>query len=60
MSEVVDKLAFDDPTNNNGWNQGFDVTYKMEDFIDHPLQVFVVPHSHNDPGIIIIMVCLDQ
>ncbi len=50
MSEVVDQLAFDDPTNLNGWNQGFDITYKMEDFIEHPLQVFVVPHSHNDPG----------
>ncbi|XP_064388295.1 alpha-mannosidase 2x-like [Halichondria panicea] len=50
MSELVDQLAFDDPTNPNGWNQGFDITYKMEDFIEHPLQVFVVPHSHNDPG----------
>ncbi len=50
MSDLVDKLAFDDPRNKNGWTQGFDITYNMEDFREQPLQVFVVPHSHNDPG----------
>ena len=50
MAEIVDQLSFDDRKATGGWNQGFDISYTMDDFKEQQLQVIVMPHSHNDPG----------
>lgn len=49
MDKVFDEIPFDNPSG-GVWKQGFEITYSMDSFQQEPLQVFVVPHSHNDPG----------
>uniref|UniRef100_A0A3B3TMB8 Alpha-mannosidase 2-like n=1 Tax=Poecilia latipinna TaxID=48699 RepID=A0A3B3TMB8_9TELE len=49
LLDVYDLLPFDNP-DGGAWKQGFQISYHGDEWAEQPLELFLVPHSHNDPG----------
>lgn len=47
--ELYDKIEFLDK-DGGAWKQGWEVNYRGDEWDKEKLKIFVVPHSHNDPG----------
>lgn len=51
MLDVYQLLNFDNP-DGGSWKQGWDIVYDRQQVESNQpqLQVYLVPHSHDDPG----------
>jgi len=49
MLDVFEAIKFDNPEGGS-WKQGFPITYDEQKWKTEKLKVFVIPHSHCDPG----------
>ncbi|XP_053195392.1 alpha-mannosidase 2 [Scomber japonicus] len=49
LLDVYDLLPFNNP-DGGAWKQGFQISYRGNEWDEQPLELFLVPHSHNDPG----------
>eukprot|EP01129_Flabellula_baltica_P001760 TRINITY_DN1167_c0_g4_i1.p1 TRINITY_DN1167_c0_g4~~TRINITY_DN1167_c0_g4_i1.p1 ORF type:complete len:1103 (+),score=202.57 TRINITY_DN1167_c0_g4_i1:94-3309(+) len=49
MDDIYRNLPFDD-VDGGVWKQGWDVQYDAHNFVERPLNVYMVMHSHVDPG----------
>ncbi|KAF7646151.1 hypothetical protein LDENG_00192410 [Lucifuga dentata] len=49
LLDIYDLLPFDNP-DGGAWKQGFEIRYQGNEWEEQPLEFFLVPHSHNDPG----------
>lgn len=50
VEKLYNDNQFKDP-DGGAWKQGFEISYDKSQWTDEdPLEVWVIPHSHNDPG----------
>jgi alpha-mannosidase II len=55
MLDIYRTLAFDN-VDGGVWRQGWEVKYDQKKVESEPkLQIFVIPHSHCDPGLLLIV-----